>query len=72
MIDTLKQLRARVVVPMHWFGPSSLARFLAGIDEEFEIETRRDATVVLSDRTPAAQADGVRDPAAWRRRDHGF
>lgn len=37
MIEVLKRLRARVVLPMHWFGESNLQRFLAGMADEFEV-----------------------------------
>ena len=34
MIEVLSRLRSSVVIPMHWFGVSSLERFLDGIAEE--------------------------------------
>ncbi len=43
MIRTLQQLRSSVVLPMHWFGPSSLERFLDGMEGSFDID-RRDAS----------------------------
>jgi L-ascorbate metabolism protein UlaG (beta-lactamase superfamily) len=39
MAETLRVLRARLVLPMHYFGQSTLIRFLAGLDDEFEVET---------------------------------
>ncbi|MCV6596218.1 MAG: MBL fold metallo-hydrolase [Mangrovicoccus sp.] len=38
MIELLKRMRASLVIPMHWFGPSNLATFLAGMSDEFVIE----------------------------------
>jgi L-ascorbate metabolism protein UlaG (beta-lactamase superfamily) len=48
MIRVIKQLRARLVIPMHFFGPTTLARFLSGLDEAFTIETSPGPKVVLS------------------------
>jgi L-ascorbate metabolism protein UlaG (beta-lactamase superfamily) len=48
MIKVIKQLRARLVIPMHYFGPMTLARFLYGLDKEFTIETNPSSNVVLS------------------------
>jgi L-ascorbate metabolism protein UlaG (beta-lactamase superfamily) len=48
MIKVIKQLRARLVIPMHYFGPMTLARFLSGLDKEFTIETNPSSNVVLS------------------------
>ena len=48
MIDTLKTLRARLVIPMHAFGPSTLARFLEGMRDEFEIKVSDKPWIVLS------------------------
>lgn len=48
MIEVLKRLRARVVIPMHWFGPANLERFLAGMSDDFEITEARSASIVVS------------------------
>ncbi len=48
MIEVLKRLRARVVIPMHWFGPANLERFLAGMSGDFEITEARSASIVVS------------------------
>ncbi len=37
MIEVLTRLRARVVIPMHWFGPSNLESFLVGMADDFAI-----------------------------------
>jgi len=37
MIRVLKRLRASVVLPMHWFGPGNLQRFLAGMSGDFAV-----------------------------------
>ena len=36
MINVIKLLRARIVLPMHYFGPTTLQRFLSGLGEEFD------------------------------------
>jgi L-ascorbate metabolism protein UlaG (beta-lactamase superfamily) len=51
MIEVIKLLRARVVLPMHYFGPTTLRRFLDGLGEEFDIEISPTAEVVLSEAT---------------------
>lgn len=37
MMRVLKRLRSSVVIPMHWFGRSSLNSFLAGMSEDFDV-----------------------------------
>ncbi|MEO1579996.1 MAG: MBL fold metallo-hydrolase, partial [Pseudomonadota bacterium] len=41
MIKVLNRLKSSVVIPMHWFSMSSLDRFVAGMQDAFDI--RRDA-----------------------------
>lgn len=48
MIAVLKRLRARVVIPMHWFGPDNLDRFLAGMADDFEITRAGAASLVVA------------------------
>ncbi|MCX7646133.1 MAG: MBL fold metallo-hydrolase [Rhodobacteraceae bacterium] len=42
MTGVLKRLRSSVVIPMHWFGPASLERFLEGMAGEFDIVRREE------------------------------
>ena len=51
MINVIKLLRARIVLPMHYFGPTTLQRFLDGLSGEFEIEISSTPEVVLSEAT---------------------
>ena len=37
MMRVLKRLKSSVVIPMHWFGRSSLNTFLAGMKDEFDV-----------------------------------
>lgn len=48
MIAVLKRLRASIVIPMHWFGPGSLDRFLDGMAEDFAIERRQESWLEVS------------------------
>ena len=45
MIAVLKDLRASLVIPMHYFGTASLGVFLAGMSEEFAIRVERATTI---------------------------
>jgi len=38
MVKVLRELRARLVLPMHYFGPDTLNRFLAQMRDDFAIE----------------------------------
>jgi L-ascorbate metabolism protein UlaG (beta-lactamase superfamily) len=54
MIEVMKRLRASVVIPMHWFGPANLERFLDGMAGEFAIDRPGVSGVVFArDRLPA-------------------
>jgi L-ascorbate metabolism protein UlaG (beta-lactamase superfamily) len=48
MIEVLERFRARIVLPMHWFGESNLQRFLAGMAEKFEIREHGSGPLVVS------------------------
>ena len=48
MIRVLQRLRSSVVIPMHWFGPASLQRFLDGMQADFAIERRAENWIELS------------------------
>jgi len=53
MIRVMQRLRARVVIPMHWFGPANLERFLAGMAGDFDIRRAgADRVVLARDRLP--------------------
>lgn len=38
MIRVMNRLKARVVIPMHWFGRGNLERFVTGMYEDFKVE----------------------------------
>ena len=48
MIETLQRLRSSVILPMHWFGPGSLERFLDGMEAEFAVERRAESFLEVS------------------------
>lgn len=48
MIEVLKELRASLVIPMHYFGSSSLNVFLSDMAGDFAIEVSRSPTVDIS------------------------
>ncbi len=48
MIDVLKDLRASLVIPMHYFGSGSLNVFLAGMAGEFDIRVASGPTIEVS------------------------
>jgi L-ascorbate metabolism protein UlaG (beta-lactamase superfamily) len=51
MIRTLQRLKSSVVIPMHWFGPSNLERFLAGMADDFDIQITGESSLVVGLRT---------------------
>jgi len=51
MVEVLKALRARLILPMHYFNPFTLQRFLARLGDEFPVETAQVPTIVVSQRT---------------------
>jgi L-ascorbate metabolism protein UlaG (beta-lactamase superfamily) len=51
MVETLKVVKARLVLPMHYFGLSTLQRFLSYVGESFEVEMARIPEITVSSRT---------------------
>ena len=49
MIEVLTRLRSSIVIPMHWFAPTSLDRFLVGIAEGgFVVDRTRQSHIEVS------------------------
>ena len=48
MIATLQRLKSSVVIPMHWFGLSTLSRFLDGMTDDFDIDLRDTSSMEVS------------------------
>lgn len=47
----LSRLRSSVVIPMHWFSPQNLDRFLETMSEDFAIERLNETSLTVSLRT---------------------
>lgn len=48
MAEVVRRLRSRVVIPMHWFGPGNLTRFLNEMAGEFDIRRAGSDTITVS------------------------
>ena len=55
MLDVLKSLQARVMIPMHFFGGGTLNRFLARTQELWPVERRERPAITLSKATLPAR-----------------
>ncbi|MCG6904086.1 MAG: MBL fold metallo-hydrolase [Rhodobacter sp.] len=63
IVRILKRLKSSVVIPMHWFGRSTLDRFLVEMSDEFDIQRAGGSEYVVSLRTlPARPTVLVLDP----------
>ena len=51
MVEVLRALRARLILPMHYFNPYTLERFLERIRGDFPVETSEASTIVVSQAT---------------------
>jgi L-ascorbate metabolism protein UlaG (beta-lactamase superfamily) len=51
VVETLKTLRARLILPMHYFNPYTLNRFLERIGNDFPVERSTTAEVIVSQAT---------------------
>jgi len=51
MVEVLKALRARLILPMHYFNPYTLDRFLARIRNDYVVETAATPVIVVSQAT---------------------
>lgn len=49
MVQVIRDLQAVIVIPMHYFGPSTLGRFLDRMRQDFEVEVRKEPTMVVSE-----------------------
>jgi L-ascorbate metabolism protein UlaG (beta-lactamase superfamily) len=51
VVEVLKALRARLILPMHYFNPFTLNRFLDAIRNDFPTETSSGPSIVVSQAT---------------------
>ncbi|MEZ5816984.1 MAG: MBL fold metallo-hydrolase [Hyphomicrobiaceae bacterium] len=55
MLEVLRDLKAPLVIPMHYFSSSTLNRFLEAARPHFEIKTSTESSIVVSRATLPAQ-----------------
>ena len=48
MVKVLELLKARLILPMHYFGQSTLARFMSNMDETFDVDMNPTPTITVS------------------------
>ncbi len=51
MLEVMRTLKARIVIPMHYFGPTTLNRFIATMGSDFELETSTSPERIVSVQT---------------------
>ena len=55
VVEVIKKLRARLILPMHYFNPFTLNRFLDRIRSDFPVETATAPTIVVAQATLPAE-----------------
>jgi L-ascorbate metabolism protein UlaG (beta-lactamase superfamily) len=48
MLEVMRTIKARIVIPMHYFGPTTLNRFIANLGKDFTLETATEPERILS------------------------
>lgn len=48
MLEVLRTIKARIVIPMHYFGPTTLNRFIANVSRDYELETSASPEHIVS------------------------
>ena len=48
MLEVLRTLKTRLVIPMHYFGPTTLNRFIATLQGSYELEIATEPVRILS------------------------
>ena len=51
MVETLQVVKARLILPMHYFGVATLSRFLTHLDQTFDVEISRVPEIMVSVQT---------------------
>lgn len=71
MVRVLKQFRSSVVIPMHWFGRSTLERFLSDMASDFQVDRREESFMDVSLHTlPKRPTVVVLEPRLIQNDDH--
>jgi L-ascorbate metabolism protein UlaG (beta-lactamase superfamily) len=55
MMEVLKSLHARLIIPMHFFGPSTLNRFLSTAEQHFAVERQSEPVITVTKATLPAR-----------------
>jgi L-ascorbate metabolism protein UlaG (beta-lactamase superfamily) len=55
MVEAIRRIGAPVVIPMHYFGPSVLARFLGLVEGEYVVDARAEPELLLARTTLPAR-----------------
>jgi L-ascorbate metabolism protein UlaG (beta-lactamase superfamily) len=64
VLAVMDQLRARVVIPMHWRGRGTLDAFLVGMEAGFDVLRTDENEIILSqDQLPTRPTVIVLEPA---------
>jgi len=48
VMAVMRRLKARIVIPMHWFADRSLQRFLTGMEDEFAVRVTQQSALEVS------------------------
>ena len=48
MLEVLRTIKARIVIPMHYFGPATLNRFIGTMGQDFELEVSTNPERIVS------------------------
>ena len=59
MVEVMRALRARLIIPMHYFNQNTLARFIDRIKSDFPVEMADNAEIILSMKHMPAEATVV-------------
>jgi L-ascorbate metabolism protein UlaG (beta-lactamase superfamily) len=51
MMNVLRDLKPRIIIPMHFFGPTTLARFIANARANFDVEMAESPVLVVSSKS---------------------
>jgi L-ascorbate metabolism protein UlaG (beta-lactamase superfamily) len=51
MTDLLRMLKTRVIIPMHYFGPTTLNRFISTLDPSFKVRYSTSPEFIASMKT---------------------
>lgn len=55
MVEVVQAMKAQIVIPMHYFSPYTLNRFLDRVKEHFDVETMDVPSIVISKTTMPAR-----------------